>query len=90
MNNRQIQAPRSLFSLRNLILAAGVAALAPYVIRRVLPLINKGLGNLTGNDLLLAGKDGVRDAADDMKIGGIKGSLKRTAGRISDHVRTDV
>lgn len=87
---RQVPTQTSIFSLRNLIIAAGVAALAPYVIRRVLPLINRGLGQLTGNGLLLAGKDGLRDAADAMKVGGMTGKLKRAGGRIDDHVRADM
>ncbi len=89
MENKQIQT-RSILSLRNLIFAAGIAAIAPYVIRRVLPLLSRGLGNLTGNDLLLAGKDGARDAADNMNVGGITGKLKRTGGRLADHLRTDM
>ena len=89
MQNKQIQT-RSIFSLRYLILAAGIAAVAPYVIRRVLPLLSRGLGNLTGNDVLVAGRDGVRDAADDMNVGGVTGKLKRTGGRLADHLRTDM
>lgn len=85
----QIQVQRS-NTLRNLIIAAGFLALAPYVIRRVLPLINRGLGTITGNDVLLAGKDSVRDAADDLNVGGLRGTLKRAGGRIADHVRSDI
>ena len=88
--NLQVQQPATIFTLRNLILAAGVAVVAPYIIRRVLPLINRGLGNITGNDMALAGKDGIRDAADKFNVGGVGGTLKRAAGRVSDHLRSDM
>lgn len=89
-NRNQVQTSRSLFSLRNLVFAAGAAILIPYLVRRVLPLLDRGLANVTGNDIALAGKDSLRDAADDFNVGGIKGRVNRTVGRVADHLRTDV
>lgn len=86
---RQIQKSNA-FNLQRLLITAGVVIVAPYVINRVYALLQRGLGNVTANDLALAGKDGVRDAADDMNIGGVTGRLKRAAGRVSDHLRTDI
>ena len=87
----QVQKQTStLFTLRNLVIAAGALIVAPYVLNRVLALANRGLGNVTGNDVVLAGKDVLRDAADDMNVGGVTGTLKRAAGRVSDHIRTDL
>ena len=87
--DRQIQAPRS-FNLQRWIITAGVIIVAPYILNRVLGLMGRGIGNVTGNDLALAGKDGVRDAADDMNVGGVTGRVKRAAGRVVDHVKTDI
>jgi hypothetical protein len=81
----QVQNTRS-FNLQRWLITAGVIIVAPYIVNRVLGLMGRGLGNVTGNDLALAGKDGVRDAADDFNVGGITGRVKRTAGRVADHI----
>lgn len=75
---------------RNLIIAGAALIVAPYVIQRLLALADRGVGNVTGNDVALAGKDGVRDAADELGIGGVSGTLKRAAGRVKDHLTTDL
>lgn len=91
MAQEQFQAPvRTTVNLRNLALFAGALIVAPYIIRRLLALSERGLGSITANDVVLAGKDGVRDVADDMNVGGLGGFVKRTGGRIADHLRTDV
>jgi hypothetical protein len=92
MANRdlQTQATHSFWSIRNFAIAAGALVVAPYVLNRLFRLANRGLGNVTANDVALAGKDGVRDAADDLNVGGVSGTLKRAAGRVSDHLRTDI
>ena len=86
---RQIQKSRS-FGMQRWLITAGVVIVAPYIINRLFGLFGRGIGNVTANDLALAGKDGVRDAADDMNVGGFSGRMKRTAGRVADHVRTDI
>jgi hypothetical protein len=83
---QQIQVSRP-FGLQRWLIVAGVAIVAPYVLNRFFGLLNfRGLGNVTANDVALAGKDGVRDAADDMNVGGVSGKIKRTAGRVVDHL----
>jgi hypothetical protein len=85
-----IQVQQRNFSFRNLAFIAGALIVAPYVINRLMGLAQRGFGNVSANDVALAGKDGVRDAADDLNVGGVKGTLKRAAGRVSDHLRTDI
>ena len=74
-----------LMNMRNIFIAAGIAILAPYVIRRVLPLLRNS-ENATPNDWAVAGKDSVRDAADDLGVGGISGTLNRAVGRVADRL----
>ena len=74
------------FNFQTAIIAAGIAILAPYVIRRVLPLLQGDVGNVNANDLIVAGKDSVRDAADDMGVGGISGTLSRGVDRVADRL----
>ena len=76
----------SFFSTRNILIAAGLAFLAPYVVRRVLPLLQGNIEDTSPRDLKIAGKDAVRDAADDLGIGGIKGTLKRGIDRVADRL----
>ena len=71
---------------RTAAVAAGVAFVAPFFIRRLMPLIESGIGNITGNDLAIAGKDSVRDAADDLEVGGVSGKLSRTVDRVTDRL----
>ena len=75
------------FNWQTALMAAGVAILAPYVIRRVLPLLQGDVVNANAGDFALAGKDAVRDAADDLGVGGISGTLSRGVGRVTDHLQ---
>lgn len=86
----QVSQRQNTVSLRNLVFIAGALIVAPYVINRLFGLAQRGFGNVTANDVALAGKDGVRDAADDLNVGGFSGKLKRAGGRIADHLRTDL
>lgn len=71
---------------RNILITAGLAFLAPYVIRRVLPLLRGDFTNASADDFTLAGKDAVRDAADDLDVGGVSGKIDRTVGRVTDRL----
>lgn len=71
---------------RNIFFTAGIAILAPYVIRRVLPLLRKDPMDTTPNDWAVAGKDSIRDAADDLGVGGVSGTLNRAVGRVADRL----
>lgn len=82
-NNRVI-ATTSFFSWRNAFITAGIAILAPYVIRRVLPLLRRDPMDVSANDVTLAGKDSLRDAADDLGVGGVSGKLNRAVDRVAD------
>lgn len=83
---KRIQATTGGFNWNYILMAAGVAILAPYVIRRVMPLLSRDPMNVTGRDVALAGKDAVRDAADDLNVGGIKGTLGRAVDRVADRL----
>ncbi|RYZ72708.1 MAG: hypothetical protein EOP05_10735 [Proteobacteria bacterium] len=75
------------FSFRNIAIAAGLAFLAPYVVRRVLPLLQGDAAmDSSPRDFKIAGKDAVRDAADDLGVGGIKGTFKRGIDRVADRL----
>lgn len=76
----------SYFSTRNILIAAGIAFLAPYVVRRVLPLLQGDAADTSPRDLKIAGKDAVRDAADDLGVGGVKGTFKRGIDRVADRL----
>lgn len=80
-----VVANRSYFSFRNIFITAGIAILAPYVIRRVLPLLRNS-ANVTPNDWAVAGKDSIRDAADDLGVGGVSGTLNRAVDRVTDRL----
>ena len=84
--NMRNEGKSNLFSLQNILITAAVAILAPYVIRRMLPLFTENPENTSARDVLLAGKDSVRDAADDLGVGGVSGSLKRGLDRVADHL----
>lgn len=71
---------------KTVIMAAGFAILAPYVIRRMTALFSRGGTDVSANDVLVAGRDSVRDAADDMNVGGVKGKLSRGVDRAVDHL----
>jgi hypothetical protein len=72
---------------RNILFTAGIAFLAPYIIRRVLPLLRRDPMGVSAGDVSLAGKDAVRDAADDLEIGGVSGKVNRTIDRVTDRLR---
>ncbi len=72
--------------MRNIFITAGIAIVAPYVIRRVLPLLRRDPMNVTPNDWAVAGKDSVRDVADDLGVGGVSGTLNRAVGRVTDRL----
>lgn len=73
-------------SWRNVFITAGLAFFAPYVIRRMMPLIRTGLRNVSAGRIGVAGRDSVRDAADDLDIGGVSGKLNRGVDRMADHL----
>ena len=77
---------RNLFGWRNIFITAGIAILAPYVIRRVLPLLRRDPMDVTARDWTIAGKDSVRDAADDLGVGGVSGKLNRAVDRVTDRL----
>ena len=68
-------------------IAAGVAIIAPFLVRRLMPLLEGRLSDISAGDVMLAGKDSVRDAADDMGVGGISGTLSRGVDRAVDHLK---
>lgn len=78
---------RSFFGWRNIFLTAGIAILAPYVIRRVLPLLRRDPMDVSARDWTIAGKDSVRDAADDLGVGGVSGKINRTVDRVADRLQ---
>jgi hypothetical protein len=86
MEKRMAGNEKSIFSLQNILITAGIAILAPYVIRRVLPLLTNNPENTSARDLTVAGKDSLRDAADDLGVGGLSGTLKRGMDRVADHL----
>jgi hypothetical protein len=71
---------------RSLIMSAGLAFIAPYIVRRVMPLLDGRSLNPTSDDFILAGKNAARDAADDLDVGGVSGKLNRTVDRVSDQI----
>ncbi len=67
--------------------AAGIAIVAPYVLRRIVPLFTTGnADDVSARDVTLAGKDSVRDVADDLGVGGVSGTVNRTIDRVTDHL----
>jgi hypothetical protein len=77
---------RNRFNWNYLFITAGIAILAPYVLRRIVPLLNRGAENVSGRDVSIAGKDAVRDAADDFGVGGFSGTVNRAVGRVTDRL----
>lgn len=77
---------RNYFSWRNVFITAGLAFIAPYVIRRMMPLIRQGLDRVTAGEIGVAGRDSVRDAADDLGVGGLSGKVSRGVDRVTDHL----
>ena len=75
----------SKFTLRNALILGGVVFLAPYFIRRLAPLLNNWF-DVTLRDVNIASKDSVRDAADDLEVGGVSGKINRTVGRVTDRM----
>ncbi len=73
-------------SWRSLIMTAGIAFIAPYIVRRVMPLLDGRSLNPTADNFILAGKNAVRDAADDLNVGGVSGKLNRTVDRVTDQI----
>lgn len=73
-------------SWRNVFITAGIAILAPYVIRRLMPLFQGNMADLSAKDVAIAGKDSVRDVADDMNVGGVGGTLNRGIDRVTDRL----
>lgn len=78
---------RNYFSWRNAFITAGIAFIAPYVVRRMLPLLRAGLENITAGEVGVAGRDSVRDAADDLGVGGMSGKVSRGVDRVTDHLQ---
>jgi hypothetical protein len=74
------------FNWRTVFMTAGIAILAPYLIRRMLPLIQGNAADVTAGDVMVAGKDSARDVADDLGVGGVSGSLSRGVDRVVDHL----
>lgn len=81
-----VQENPGLFRPRNIVLAIGAAVLLPYLLRRLMPLITDHAEDTSARDVILAGKDSVRDAADDFNIGGVTGTLQRGVNRVVDHM----
>jgi hypothetical protein len=73
-------------SWRNIAMVAGLAFIAPYIVRRVMPLLDGRSLNPTSDDFILAGKNAARDAADDLDVGGVSGKLNRTVDRVADQI----
>ncbi len=71
---------------RNVFITAGIAIVAPYVIRRVLPLLRKDPMDVKPRDWAIAGKDSVRDVADDLGVGGVSGTINRAVDRVTDRL----
>jgi hypothetical protein len=67
--------------------AAGIAIIAPFLVRRLMPLLEGRLSDVSASDVMLAGKDSVRDAADDMNVGGLSGTVSRGVDRVVDHLK---
>ena len=42
--------------------------------------------NVSAKDVTLAGKDSVRDVADDLGVGGVSGKINRTIDRVGDRL----
>lgn len=77
---------RNYFTGRNVFMTAALAFIAPYVIRRLLPLVRRGLDTITAGEVGVAGRDSVRDAADDLGVGGVSGKISRGVDRAADHI----
>lgn len=84
MTNRTILGAR--VNWTNALFVAGIAILAPYVLRRLMPLLDGRVRNATVDDVALAGRDSVRDVADDLDIGGASGTINRTIDRVTDRL----
>jgi hypothetical protein len=74
------------FNWQTAILAAGIAIIAPFFLRRIMPLLEGGVEDISARDLKLAGKDSVRDVADDLGVGGVTGTIERGIGRVADRL----
>lgn len=74
------------FNWQTAILAAGIAIVAPFFLRRIIPLIQGGVEDVSAKDVTLAGKDSLRDVADDLGVGGVTGTLERGVDRIADRL----
>ena len=81
-----VQESPGFFRPRNIVLAIGAAVLLPYLLRRLMPLFSDNPEDMSARDLILAGKDSVRDAADDFNVGGVTGTLQRGVNRVVDHM----
>ncbi len=81
-----VQEEPGIFRLRNILLAIGAAVLVPYIIRRVMPLLTENPEETSTHDVIVAGKDSIRDAADDFGVGGLTGTVKRGVNRVVDHM----
>lgn len=75
----------STFTMRNALILGGIVFLAPYFIRRLAPLFSSWF-DVSLRDVNVASKDSVRDAADDLEVGGVSGKINRTVGRVTDHM----
>lgn len=75
------------FTWRNAFIFIGIAALAPYFLRRLMPLLDGRVGNIRASDVGMAGRDSVRDAADDLDVGGVSGKVDRTIDRVADRIQ---
>ena len=73
------------FNFRTMIIAAGLMFVVPYLVRRLRPLIEDYMDTDLG-DVIVAGKDAVRDVADDLGIGGVSGKVSRGADRVGDRL----
>ena len=51
-----------------------------------MPLLTENPEDTSARDLIVAGKDSVRDAADDFGVGGLTGTVKRGVNRVADHL----
>ena len=74
------------FSFKGVLMAAGIAIVAPYLIRRLLPLFQGDAADVSANDIALAGKDSIRDVADDLGVGGVSGTISRGVDRVADRL----
>jgi hypothetical protein len=88
----KITTNKSVFSVfggvpwRTVFIAAGVAVVAPYFLRRFMPMLDGRIREITGRDVTLAGKDSVRDVADDLNVGGVSGTIERGIDRVTDRL----